>query len=43
MNDMNVKVHICKYIANNFAGYLGFNQICMTYFPRNKKRRFARS
>ena len=22
MNNMNVKVHICKYIANNFAGYL---------------------
>ena len=43
MNNMNVKVHICKYIVNNFAGYLWFNQICMTYFPRNKKRPFARN
>ena len=40
---MNVKVHICKHIANNFAEYLWFNQICMPYFPRNKKRPFARS
>ena len=43
MNNMNVKVHTCTYIANNFAGYLRFSEICMTYFPKNKKRPFARS
>ena len=42
IKNMNVKVHICKYIANNFAGYLWL-QICITYIPRNKKRSFARS
>ena len=42
MKHMNVKVHICKYIANNFAGYMWL-QICITYIPRNKKCSFARS
>ena len=43
MNYMNVKVHMCKYNIRNFVEFLQFNQICMTYFPRNKKRPFART
>ena len=41
MNNMNLRIHISKYIGKILLDFCGSNQICITYFPRNKKHPFA--